>query len=160
MVRHNLTVQLDGNPQTKESKEYLPQFFARNRVEVISSLPYYQEYFTDAQRGSGVFSKSMEAMKRLNAFGYGVEGSGLALNLVYNPVGPYLPAAQAGLETDYRRELKEKFDLVFNSLYTITNMPINRFRLHLEKTGQLDSYMEKLLSAFNPAAAEGVMSAA
>lgn len=157
MVRHNLTVQLDGNPVTKESKEYLPQFFARNRVEVISSLPYYQEYFTDAQRGSGVFRKSMEAMQRLNALGYGIEGSGLLLNLVYNPVGPYLPAAQAGLEADYKRELKDKFGLVFNSLYTITNMPINRFKLHLNKTGQLEAYMEKLLAAFNPAAAEGVM---
>jgi radical SAM/Cys-rich protein len=157
MVRHNLTVQLEGNPQTKESKAYLPQFFARNRVEVVSSLPYYQEYFTDAQRGSGVFKKSMEAMRRLNKEGYGIEGSGLLLNLVYNPVGPYLPAAQAGLEADYKRELKDKFGLVFNSLYTITNMPINRFKLHLNKSGQLESYMEKLLAAFNPAAAEGVM---
>jgi radical SAM/Cys-rich protein len=157
MVRHNLTVQLDGNPQTGESKQYLPQFFARNRVEVISSLPYYQEYFTDAQRGSGVFAKSIEAMKRLNALGYGSEGSGLALNLVYNPVGPYLPAAQAGLEADYKRELKNKFGLAFNSLFTITNMPINRFRLHLDKSGQYEAYMEKLLAAFNPAAAEGVM---
>ncbi|MGH8740408.1 MAG: arsenosugar biosynthesis radical SAM (seleno)protein ArsS [Burkholderiales bacterium] len=156
-VRHNLTVQLDGNPQTGESKEYLPAFFARHGVEVISSLPYYQEYFTDAQRGSGVFSKSMEAMRRLNAAGYGVEGSGLLLNLVYNPVGPYLPAAQAGLEADYKRELKAKFGLAFNSLYTITNMPINRFRLHLDKSGQYEAYMEKLLAAFNPAAAEGVM---
>src|SRR5436190_382472 len=111
MVRHNLTVQLDGHPQTKESKEYLPQFFAQNRVEVVSSLPYYQEFFTDAQRGSGVFKKSMEAMKRLNDVGYGIEGSGLMLNLVYNPVGPYLPAPQAGLEADYKRELKAKFGL-------------------------------------------------
>jgi radical SAM/Cys-rich protein len=157
MVRHNLTVQLDGHPQTGQSKEYLPQFFAQNRVEVISSLPYYQEYFTDAQRGSGVFRKSVEAMKRLNALGYGVEGSGLLLNLVYNPVGPYLPAAQAGLEADYKCELKDKFGLVFNSLYTITNMPINRFKLHLDKSGQFEAYMEKLLAAFNPAAAQGVM---
>jgi len=157
MVRHNLTVQLDGHPQTGRNMEYLPEFFARNRVEVISSLPYYQEFFTDAQRGSGVFQKSMEAMRRLNAEGFGVEGSGLLLNLVYNPVGPYLPAAQAGLEADYKRELKDKFGLVFNSLYTITNMPINRFRLHLEKSGQYEAYMEKLLAAFNPAAAEGVM---
>ena len=157
MVRHNLTVQLDSHPQTGASKEYLPRFFARNRVEVISSLPYYQEYFTDAQRGSGVFRKSMEAMQRLNREGYGVEGSGLLLNLVYNPVGPYLPAAQAGLEADYKRELRNKFGLVFNNLYTITNMPINRFKLHLNKTGQLESYMEKLLAAFNPSAAAGVM---
>jgi radical SAM/Cys-rich protein len=157
MVRHNLTVQLDPHPQTGESMEYLPDFFARQRVEVISSLPYYQQFFTDAQRGSGVFGKSIEAMKRLNAKGYGVEGSGLVLNLVYNPVGPYLPPAQAALEADYKRELKAKFGVVFNGLFTITNMPINRFRLHLQKTGQLEPYMDKLLAAFNPAAAEGVM---
>jgi radical SAM/Cys-rich protein len=157
MVRHNLTVQLDGHPHTRESKEYLPAFFARHRVEVISSLPYYQEYFTDAQRGAGVFAKSVEAMRRLNAVGYGADWSGLVLNLVYNPVGPYLPAPQAALEADFRRELQAKFGLRFNRLYTLTNMPINRFRLHLEKTGQLESYMEKLLAAFNPAAAEGVM---
>ena len=157
MVRHNLTVQLDGHPQTGQSKEYLPGFFARHRVEVVSSLPYYQEYFTDAQRGSGVFKKSVEAMRRLNAEGYGREGSGLVLDLVYNPVGPYLPAAQASLEADYKRELKSRFGLEFNRLYTMTNMPINRFRLHLEKTGQLEAYMDKLAAAFNPAAAAGVM---
>jgi radical SAM/Cys-rich protein len=157
MVRHNLTVQLDGHPQTGESKEYLPEFFAKQRCEVISSLPYYQEYFTDAQRGNGVFQKSIEAMRRLNAVGYGVAGSGLAFNLVYNPVGPYLPAAQAALEADYKRELKQKFGLVFNNLYTITNMPINRFKLHLEKSAQYTSYMDKLLAAFNPSAAAGVM---
>jgi radical SAM/Cys-rich protein len=157
MVRHNLTVQLDPHPTTGASMEHLPDFFARHRVEVICSLPYYQQYFTDAQRGNGVFGKSIEAMRRLNARGYGVEGSGLVLNLVYNPVGPYLPPAQAALEADYKRELKAKFGVAFNSLYTITNMPINRFRLHLQKTGQLEPYMDKLLAAFNPAAAEGVM---
>lgn len=156
MVRHNLTVQLDGHPQTKESKEYLPGFFARNRVEVISSLPYYQQFFTDSQRGAGVFAKSVEAMRRLNEVGYGIEGSGLLLNLVCNPVGPYLPAPQASLEADYRRELG-KLGLAFNSLFTITNMPIHRFKAHLEKSGQLEAYMDKLLAAFNPAAAEGVM---
>ena len=157
MIRHNLTVTFDGNPQTKESKRYLPEFFARNRVEVISSLPYYQEYFTDAQRGDGVFQKSMASMKLLNEQGYGIEGSGLMLNLVYNPVGPYLPPAQAALEADYKRELKNKWGLHFNGLFTITNMPINRFKLHLEKSGQYESYMDKLLAAFNPAAAHGVM---
>jgi radical SAM/Cys-rich protein len=157
MVRHNLTVQLDPHPQSGESMEYLPEFFAGQRVEVISSLPYYQQYFTDAQRGDGVFGKSIEAMRRLNALGYGVEGSGLMLNLVYNPVGPYLPPAQAALEADYKRELKSKFGVLFNGLFTITNMPINRFRLHLKKTGQLEPYMDKLLAAFNPAAAQGVM---
>ena len=157
MVRHNLTVQFDGNPRTGERKEYLPQFFASNRVEVISSLPYYQQYFTDAQRGNGVFDKSVKALQRLNAVGYGRDGSGLMLNLVYNPVGPYLPAPQAALEADYKRELKDKFGIVFNGLFTITNMPINRFRLHLEKSGQYEAYMDKLLAAFNPAAAQGVM---
>ncbi len=157
MVRHNLTVQLDGDPLTGESKQYLPQFFARNRVEVISSLPYYQEYFTDAQRGSGVFKKSLQALRRLNEVGYGAEGSGLVLNLVYNPVGPYLPAAQAALEADYKRELRDRFGVAFNRLFTITNMPINRFKLHLDKSGQYEAYMEKLWAAFNPAVAESVM---
>jgi len=157
IARHNLTVQLDGHPVTRESKEYLPAFFAQHRVEVISSLPYYQAFFTDAQRGAGVFGKSIEAMRRLNAVGYGRDESGLVLNLVYNPVGPYLPAPQASLEADYKKSLKENFGLVFNSLYTITNMPINRFKLHLEKSGQYEAYMDKLLAAFNPVAAAGVM---
>lgn len=157
MVRHNLTVQFDGHPVTGESKAQLPEFFAAQRVEVISSLPYYQEFFTDSQRGKGVFGKSMAALKRLNEVGYGIEGSGLILNLVYNPVGPYLPAAQASLEVDYKRELLAKFGLHFNGLFTITNMPIHRFALHLRKSGQYDSYMDKLLGAFNPAAAENVM---
>ena len=157
MVRHNLTVQADGNPQTKESKAHLPEFFAKHRVEVISSLPYYQAFFTDSQRGKGVFGKSITAMQRLNDVGYGVEGSGLIFNLVYNPVGPYLPAAQAQLEADYKRELRDKFGLVFNNLFTITNMPLHRFALHLKKSGQYEAYMEKLLAAFNPAAAAGVM---
>ena len=157
MVRHNLTVAYDGNPQTGASKAYLHEFFAAHRCEVISSLPYYQEYFTDAQRGSGVFQKSIKGLTRLNELGYGVNDSGLILNLVYNPVGPYLPASQTSLEADYKRELKAKFNVVFNHLYTITNMPINRFKLHLEKSGQYDDYMDKLLAAFNPGAAAGVM---
>ncbi len=157
MVRHNLTVQFDGHPQSGESKAYLPQFFARNRVEVVSSLPYYQEYFTDAQRGAGVFTKSIEGLRRLNVVGYAAEGSGLVLNLVYNPVGPYLPPAQENLEADFKLELQTKYALQFNRLYTITNMPINRFKLHLDHSGQYEAYMEKLLASFNPAAAEGVM---
>jgi radical SAM/Cys-rich protein len=157
MVRHNLTVTFDGNPQTGESKAYLPEFFAEQRVEVVCSLPYYQEFFTDKQRGNGVFQKSIKGLQRLNALGYGSERSALVLNLVYNPVGPYLPAPQAGLEADYKRELQEKFGIAFNGLFTITNMPINRFALHLRKSGQYEEYMDKLLGAFNPAAAEGVM---
>jgi radical SAM/Cys-rich protein len=157
LVRHNLTVTLDGNPQTGESKEYLPEFFASHQVEVISSLPYFQEYFTDKQRGKGVFRKSLESLKRLNQLGYGVEESGLTLNLVYNPVGAFLPAPQEDLEKQFRQELKNKYGLVFNRLYTITNMPIHRFKIQLQQIDGYEAYMEKLLNAFNPSAAEGVM---
>ncbi len=157
MVRHNLTVTFDPHPQTGRDMHYLPAFFAEHACEVVSSLPYYQEYFTDAQRGSGVFRKSIEGIRQLNALGYGRPGSGLVLNLVYNPVGPYLPAPQAVLEADYKRELRDRFGLEFNALFTITNMPINRFRLHLIKSGQYREYMDKLSAAFNPAAAQGVM---
>lgn len=157
MVRHNLTVTLDGHPKTKASKRYLPEFFARNHVEVISSLPYYQEYFTDKQRGKGAFKKSIESLRLLNAQGYGKEGGPLFLNLVYNPVGAFLPAAQAGLEADFKHQLGQQFGIVFNRLYTITNMPIHRFRNQLEHLGAYDDYMTKLVNAFNPAAAQGVM---
>ena len=157
IVRHNLTVQFDGDPATKQPMDHLPAFFAQQGVEVVSSLPYYQEYFTDAQRGSGVFSKSIEALRRLNAVGYGVAGTGRVLSLVYNPVGPYLPAPQASLEADYRKALAQQFDVQFTNLFTITNMPIHRFRLHLEKSGQYAAYIDKLLAAFNPAAAGNVM---
>jgi radical SAM/Cys-rich protein len=157
MVRHNLTVQFDGNPRTGESKEYLPDFFAAHKCEVISSLPYYAEYFTDRQRGRGVFAKSIDGIRRLNERGYGIDGSDLVLNLVYNPAGAFLPAAQGSLEADFKRELGEKWGLRFNALYTITNMPIHRFREDLVRRGGLDDYMTKLVNAFNPAAAEGVM---
>lgn len=157
MVRHNLTVTIDGNPVTGESKSYLPRFYAGNGVEVISSLPYYQEYFTDKQRGKGVFEKSIRSILMLNAEGYGRDGSGLVLNFVYNPVGAFLPAPEKSLETDFKRELLRKHGIVFNNLYTITNMPINRFKQQLKKLGAYDEYMTKLVNAYNPAAAEGVM---
>ena len=157
MVRHNLTVTFDGHPQTGASLAHLPEFFAGHRCEVVCSLPYYQEFFTDAQRGDGVFAKSIAGLQRLNALGYGRAGSGLLLNLVYNPVGPYLPASQSVLQADYQRELTTRLGIEFNQLYTITNMPINRFRLHLEKSGQYPGYMDKLLGAFNADAAAGVM---
>jgi radical SAM/Cys-rich protein len=157
MVRHNLTVQIDPHPQTGRRLDHLPDFFARHRVEVISSLPYYQTFFTDAQRGAGTFEKSIAALRRLNEAGYGAPGNGRVLNLVVNPVGQYLPAAQSALEADFRRELAAGFGIAFNALYTITNMPIHRFRQHLEKSGQYEAYMDKLLAAFNPDAAAGVM---
>jgi radical SAM/Cys-rich protein len=157
MVRHNLTVTIDGDPTTNESKMYLPKFYADNNVEVISSLPYYQEYFTDKQRGKGVFQKSIDSLRLLNEVGYGNEDSNLILDLVYNPVGDFLPASQESLESDFKKELWEKYKLKFNRLYTITNMPIHRFKEQLERNGIYEEYMEKLVNAFNPAAAEGVM---
>ena len=157
MVRHNLTVTLDGDPTTNESKMYLPKFYAENQVEVISSLPYYQEYFTDKQRGRGVFQKSIDSLKMLNDLGYGDENSNLIIDLVYNPVGAFLPASQQSLENDFKKELWEKYKLKFNRLYTITNMPIHRFKDWLIRTDGYKEYMEKLINAFNPIAAEGVM---
>lgn len=157
MVRHNLTVTLDPHPLDRSSLLYLPEFFRENAVEVVSSLPYYQEYFTDRQRGSGVFKKSIEAMRLLNEVGYGQENSGLIFNLVYNPVGSFLPAPQSTLETDFHKELEAHFHVRFNHLFAITNMPIHRFKAQLIRTDSYEEYMEKLVSAFNPRAAEGIM---
>ncbi|HYF04172.1 MAG TPA: arsenosugar biosynthesis radical SAM (seleno)protein ArsS [Patescibacteria group bacterium] len=157
MVRHNLTVTFDGNPQTGESKAYLPDFFAEHNVEVISSLPCYQRANTDKQRGLGVFEKSIHSLLLLNDRGYGIASSGKILNLVYNPVGLGLPGAQQVLEADYKKELFENYGISFNKLFTITNMPVHRFKASLERSGNYDEYMSKIVSAFNPAAAEGVM---
>lgn len=157
MVRHNLTVTLDGNPVTGERKTYLPDFFAEHKVEVISSLPYYQEYFTDKQRGKGVFEKSIESIKMLNAKGFGNGNSELMLNFVYNPAGAYLPPSQSQLEKDFKSELYNKYGITFDKLFAITNIPINRFRQQLLKIGAYEEYMEKLINAFNPAAAKGIM---
>lgn len=138
------------------SQEDLVPFLARHRVEVTASLPSFRPSGTDAQRGEGVFEKSVEALRRLNAAGYG-RGDGLVLNLVHNPVGAFLPGDQTSLERDYRRELEQRHGVVFDRLYTITNMPISRFLDHLERTGNLQRYMELLVGAFNPRAADGVM---
>lgn len=151
MVRHNFTVQFTpGNG-------HLPEFFRDQGVEVIASLPYFLAQQTDAQRGRGVFEQSIAGMRRLNEVGYGRHGSGLALNLVYNPAGAFLPPNQSEIERDFRRELKTRHDLEFNHLYTITNMPIRRFLDFLRRTGNEARYMEKLITSFNPAAVEGVM---
>ena len=157
MVRHNLTVTLDPHPATGESMEGLPEFFRDQRLEVVSSLPYYQERETDQQRGQGVFAKSLESMRRLNRLGYGEEGSGLLLNLVYNPVGAFLPPAQGEIEAEFRRQLLSRHGVRFNHLFVITNMPINRFRHFLERAELYEHYMARLIAAFNPLAAEGVM---
>lgn len=152
MVRCNLTIVMAG-----EKYRDLPEFFAEHKVEVVSSLPYFQKRRTDAQRGDGVFDKSIEALKKLNEIGYGIPGSGLVLNLVYNPGGAFLPGGQSTLEGDFKRELLQNFGVQFNSLFTITNMPISRFLEFLLESGNLDSYLEKLVNSFNPAAALGVM---
>ncbi|OGW70108.1 MAG: radical SAM protein [Nitrospirae bacterium RIFCSPLOWO2_01_FULL_62_17] len=151
MDRCNLSVLL------LPSQVDLAEFLARHRVEVIASLPYFRATQTDAQRGDGVFDKSIEAMQLLNRLGYGREGSGLTLNLVYNPVGAFLPPKQEAVEAQFRRELQRAHGVTFNHLYTITNMPISRFLEFLVDSGNYEGYMERLANAFNPAAAAGVM---
>jgi radical SAM/Cys-rich protein len=151
IVRHNLTVMFEPGQSD------LPNFFREHRVEVVSSLPYFLEERTDAQRGRGVFQKSIAALRRLNVVGYGIEGSNLLLNLVYNPVGAFLPPSQASIEADFKRELQARYDVTFNQLYTITNMPIKRFLDYLRRSGNEERYLRKLVEAFNPCAVEGLM---
>jgi len=151
MDRCNLTVLLI------QGQAGLAEFLARNQVEMIASLPYYRPAQTDAQRGEGVFDKSITALRKLNELGYGREGTGLKLNLVYNPVGAFLPPKQESIEKQFKRELERHHGVVFNHLYTITNMPISRFLEFLVNTGNYEGYMERLATAFNPAAAAAVM---
>ncbi|NQT27484.1 arsenosugar biosynthesis radical SAM protein ArsS [candidate division KSB1 bacterium] len=151
MVRHNLTVMFEPG------QEDLPEFFKDNEVELICSLPYYLERSVDRQRGTGVFNKSMQALKRLNALGYGMEENGLQLNLVYNPGGAFLPPSQSAIEADFKRELDHRYQIRFNHLFTIANMPIGRFRDLLEKIDNYDCYMNRLIAAYNPEAAKAVM---
>jgi radical SAM/Cys-rich protein len=135
----------------------LAEFLASEGVEVVASLPCYVEENCDRQRGTGVYQRSIEALRRLNRLGYGRPGSQLVLNLVCNPVGPSLPPPQPELEVAYRRELRERHGIEFTRLYTITNMPINRFLDDLLRSGQYDAYMEKLVTAFNPATLNRLM---
>lgn len=151
IVRHNLTVMLEPG------QEDLPQFFRDHQVELVSSLPYFLEQQTDAQRGRGVFEKSIEALRCLNAVGYGIENSELVLNLVYNPVGAFLPPEQESIEADFKRELTNRHGISFNHLFTITNMPIKRFLDYLRRSGNEERYMRKLVDAFNPLAVAGLM---
>jgi radical SAM/Cys-rich protein len=135
----------------------LPQFFAARRVEVVASLPHYRALNTDAQRGDGVYDKSIAALKALNAVGYGDGRSGLRLVLVTNPVGAFLPPAQASLEAEWKRELLRLHGLRFDALYCITNMPISRYLEWLVESGNLEHYMARLVRAFNPSTPEGLM---
>lgn len=149
--RCNLTVLLEPG------QEDLATFLAEQRVEITASLPCYGLKNVDAQRGKGVFDKSIAALRRLNGLGYGDPATGLVLDLVYNPGGPFLPPAQEKLEADYKRELAAQFGLVFNHLLTITNMPISRFADALRRAGQHAEYMSLLVNHFNPATLDGLM---
>lgn len=151
MDRCNLTILLT------EPQRDLAGFLAANQVEIIASLPYFQPRETDLQRGDGVFDKSIEALRRLNSLGYGMPGSALKLNLVFNPVGAFLPPPQKSVEGDFRRELDKRYGIQFHSLYTITNMPVSRFLEFLHRSGNYDRYMTRLIGAYNPVAAAGVM---
>lgn len=151
MVRTNLTI------LSEPGYEDMPRFFAENKVEVIASLPYYMEQNTDSQRGRGVFKKSIESLKRLNCLGYGREGSGLTLDLVFNPGGAFLPPSQKALEADYKREMQKRYGITFNNLFTITNLPVGRFLAYLNSSGNFEMYMNRLVSSFNPSAAANAM---
>jgi len=135
----------------------LPEFLAEHRVEVVASLPSCAERQTDAQRGEGVFADSIAALRRFNELGYGMEGSGLLLQLVTNPVGAFLSGSQAALEANWKRELQRRHGVSFNRLYTITNMPIGRYLQFLIDSGNLHGYMDRLVATFNPAAVDGLM---
>lgn len=152
IVRCNLTI-------IRANKKYydLPSFFKQHHIEVVSSLPSYTQDRTDRQRGDGVFEDSIKALNMLNEVGYGKEGTGLTLNLVYNPAGAFLPPSQDGLEKEFKAALKKDFNIEFNNLFAITNLPISRYLDYLLETGNYEKYMGKLIAAFNPGAAAGVM---
>lgn len=152
IVRSNLTIIL-------ANKKYhdLPEFFKKYNVHVVSSLPFYKREKTDNQRGSGVFDKSIKALQMLNSAGYAQEGTGLKLDLVYNPSGAFLASNQEAMERDFKKALKEDFGIDFNQLFAITNLPISRFLEYLIASENYEDYMYALVEAFNPAAAENVM---
>lgn len=149
--RCNLTI-------IRANKKYhdLPEFFKKHKVQVVSSLPSFSKRRTDTQRGDGVFDDSIEALKMLNEVGYGRDPE-LELNLVYNPTGAFLPGSQSALEADFKRQLKRKFDIDFNQLFVITNLPISRFLEYLVNTGNYEDYMTELVNAFNPVTVAGLM---
>lgn len=152
IVRCNLTIIL-------ANKKYndLPEFYKKHKVEVVSSLPYFSAGKTNAQRGEGVFDKSIQALKMLNKVGYGMEGTDLTLNLVYNPSGAFLPPDQSELEAEFKRRLMQKYSIEFNSLFAITNLPVSRYLQYLVASDNYNDYMEKLVEAYNPMAAANVM---
>lgn len=152
IVRCNLTI-IVANAKYND----LPDFFKLHKIEVVSSLPYFTATKTDAQRGDGVFESSIKALKMLNEVGYGKPDSDLTLNLVYNPSGAFLPAEQNALEKEFKTKLKSLYTIDFNNLFAITNLPVSRFLEYLERSGNFDNYMDKLINAYNPTAAQNVM---
>jgi radical SAM/Cys-rich protein len=150
--RCNLTIIL-ANPKYHD----LPEFFAENKVHVISSLPYFTKTRTDSQRGDGVFEDSIDALKMLNKVGYAVEGSDLQLDLVYNPSGAFLPGHQSSLEHEFKLQLSRRYGITFNNLLVITNLPISRFLDYLIESGNYTEYMTSLVEAYNPATISGLM---
>jgi len=152
IVRSNLTI-------IRANKKYydLPDFFKKHNVHVVSSMPHYTRGKTDKQRGEGVFDKSIKALQELNAIGYGLPGSSLRLDLVYNPTGAFLPGNQDSLEKDFKKALSEDFGIQFHSLFAITNLPISRFLDYLIASENYEDYMHSLVDAYNPAAVENVM---
>ena len=148
--RCNLTILLEPG------YENLAEFLAERKVEIIASMPCYSPENVNAQRGEGVFEGSIAALQLLNSLGYGIHPD-LPLHLIYNPVGAFLPASQAKLEADYKREFKEHFGIVFNKLYTLTNLPVGRFAAYLRHNNKLEQYMNLLIEAFNPATIDGLM---
>jgi len=149
-VRTNLSVLLEAG------MEEMPEFFRDHQIQLVASLPCYLEENVCAQRGKGVYEKSITAIKRLNALGYGSK-TNLPLNLVYNPGGPFLPPPQSALEEDYRRELSARFGIAFTRLLTITNMPLGRFRTGLGRQNQEGDYLQLLQKSFNPQTVAGLM---
>jgi radical SAM/Cys-rich protein len=152
IVRCNLTIIL-ANPKYND----LPEFFKKHKVQVVSSLPYFSASRTDAQRGDGVFEKSIKALQMLNAIGYGMPDSGLTLDLVYNPTGAFLPGNQEELEAQFKEKLTTNYQVEFNGLLAITNIPVSRFLDYLVTSDNYEEYMTELVNAYNPTAAEGVM---
>jgi len=150
MLRTNLTALL------KKQCADLPAFFKANRVRIVGSLPSCEEMIVDAQRGPGVYRDSIEAIRRLNAIGYGIEPT-LPLDLVHNPHGPLIPPPQLMLERDYKRTLDERFGLRFTQLFTVVNMPIGRFQRELDREGKMAGYLQKLQSGFNADTLDGLM---
>ncbi|AFS79630.1 radical SAM domain-containing protein [Gottschalkia acidurici 9a] len=149
--RCNLTILLESG------QEDTAEFLANNKVQIMASLPCYLEGNVDYQRGDDVFKKSISALKKLNSLGYGKKDTDLILNLVFNPKGGTLPPPQKALEKDYKKHLKENYDIDFNQLLTITNMPISRFQENLKREGKYEEYCNLLLENFNPDTALNVM---